>query len=26
MRVAVNWERLAFSDAPHPNQVFGKDE
>lgn len=26
VRVAVNWERLAFSETPHPNQVFGKDE
>lgn len=22
VRVAVNWERLAFSDTQHPNQVF----
>lgn len=26
VRVAVNWERLAFSDSPHPNQVFEGDE
>lgn len=26
VRVAVNWERLAFNDAQHPNQVFEGDE
>lgn len=26
VRVAVNWERLAFSDSPHPNQVFTGEE
>lgn len=26
VRVAVNWERLAFSDTQHPNQVFEGDE
>lgn len=26
VRVAVNWERLAFDDRPHPNQVFKDDE
>lgn len=26
VRVAVNWERLAFSDAPHPNQVFTEEK
>lgn len=26
VRVAVNWERLFFSDTPHPNQEFGIEE
>lgn len=25
VRVAVNWERLLFSDTPHPNQSFEED-
>ena len=26
VRVAVNWERLAFSETQHPNQVFTEDD
>lgn len=26
VRVAVNWERLMFSDTPHPSQIFEGEE